>query len=127
VAGDTRVTRTVWREDKSACVLIASSHAWCDFAIVEVQGVDDKGNMLFQGEHRSHEEGLTPETAVPLVRGYIKWDGCTEATTNPHLCDGPKSILEFCALWVWALNQCHAAMVEAGGNDPHVEWDPLEQ
>lgn len=124
---DARVTRTVWRDDKSACVLIASSHAWCDFAIVTVNGTDENGAMLFDGPHTNLTQGLTPETAVPLVRGHIKWDGCNEATTNPHFCDGPKSIVEFCALWIWALNQCHAAMVEAGGEDSHVEWGPLEQ
>jgi len=125
-----------WSPDNRWVVLIVAEPTWADFKLVEVAGVEGGTDVsLFQLPNPT--PGLSPFTTHPenaevIAEGFVKWDGCTEATiAQHHMCDAAESVLDLGRRWAWALNECHAAMLKLAveeGKDPlnALEWDPVD-
>lgn len=72
-----------------------------EFEIHEIAGEDEDGTPVYSTGSEFNE---TTEPTVPIVRGFVKWDGCSHFTFGQtegdkaegyvHLC-GPESILAF--------------------------------
>ncbi len=110
------VTRPQWYIRLS----VQGTH-WVDFALYNVCYRDDNtGVLMFLPEGWT----ASPEDACPWseksgasIKGFIKWDGCTEFSASDHFCFGAESIAEFHAAIQFALEKAHTFL--------DAEWKPV--
>jgi hypothetical protein len=72
-------------------------------------------------ETESPEEAIALEDPI-VVKGYIKWDGCSNFEfREDHICDGSQAVVRLARAWVWCLNECHRLLKQETGL---VDWEP---
>ncbi len=114
------LTDQVWTEhdmpaDKNGfryVVRTRHTETWTDFEAFGPTYADDR-SFERKGSGNGLDRVESLDDAEPQVTGYVKWDGCTEFSCNPHFC-GRGSVAAFAEL----LTQIHDLAGKLMGRDP---------
>jgi hypothetical protein len=109
---------------------LSGSRYWVDFEIVRALAWSAEGETLgWFAEVDGCPSGVPFESAMPFLKGHVKWDGCTELGFGSddgrlHFCSAAADAAELAIVWQWALRKAHELMLELGGD---VEWKPMPE
>lgn len=62
----------------SLVIYYTARTSWLTAWIFEVVGRTDDDELIFESDSDTPWVPVSPDVAVPLVRGSLKWDGCSD-------------------------------------------------
>lgn len=82
-------------------ILMEVKPHWTDFKAYEITSEWYENDQIKYGyDNGTHPTEEDLSKVEETISGYIKWDGCMEFDTHPHLC-GSHSVINFTKLLVY--------------------------
>lgn len=98
-------------------VVLDGSNISCGFKLYQVRYLDENDRPLYLVKGSGDEAPWSEEKSEAIVTGFIKWDGCSEATYGRfHFCDDMVSYVQLHEAVLSALRLAHSFL--------DADWEP---